>query len=97
MDGDQYLPFLKHVLTSKRLEHSLHVRLVMGELAKVYGLVQKQALVAGLLHDAAKDLDESEWKKLVAEVLMPRFPVFCTSASPTAASLIQSDRPPADA
>jgi predicted HD superfamily hydrolase involved in NAD metabolism len=67
MDGDQYLPFLKHVLTSKRLEHSLHVRSVMSELAEVYGLVQKQALVAGLLHDAAKDLDESEWKKLVAE------------------------------
>jgi predicted HD superfamily hydrolase involved in NAD metabolism len=67
MDGDQYLPFLEHVLKPKRLEHSLQVRLVMGELAEVYGLGQKQALVAGLLHDAAKDLNEVEWLKLVAE------------------------------
>lgn len=28
---------------------------VMGELAEVYGLDQQQAMIAGLLHDAAKD------------------------------------------
>ncbi len=67
MQGDEYLPFLRRILTSKRLEHSLQVRGVMADLAEIYGLDHEQALVAGLLHDAAKDLGEAEWAKLVAE------------------------------
>lgn len=54
--ADEYLPFLTSVLTPARLKHSLDVMRVMGELAEVYDLDRTQALLAGLLHDAAKDL-----------------------------------------
>jgi len=67
MTGDQYLPFLESILTPKRLEHSLQVRVVMGELAEVYDLNQEQALLAGLLHDAAKDIGETEQTRLIVE------------------------------
>jgi HD superfamily phosphohydrolase YqeK len=33
---------------------------VMSELAEIYALDRTQALVAGLLHDAAKDLSAAE-------------------------------------
>jgi predicted HD superfamily hydrolase involved in NAD metabolism len=54
---EKYLPFLKRVLTPPRLEHSIGVMNVMGELAEVFSLNRSQALIAGLLHDAAKDLE----------------------------------------
>jgi predicted HD superfamily hydrolase involved in NAD metabolism len=64
---DRYLPFLEQVLTPKRLQHSLGVMQVMSELAGVYDLDQDTALAAGLLHDAAKDLDEARYMTLVEE------------------------------
>jgi predicted HD superfamily hydrolase involved in NAD metabolism len=64
---DRYLPFLEQVLTPKRLRHSLGVMQVMGELAGVYALDRGTALAAGLLHDAAKDLDEAHYMALVEE------------------------------
>ena len=62
---DRYRPFLEQVLTPMRLRHSLGVMQVMGELAGVYGLDRDTALAAGLLHDAAKDLDEACYMALV--------------------------------
>ncbi len=53
---DFYLSFLERNLTPSRFQHSLGVRRVMGELAEIYGLNRAQAMTAGLLHDAAKDL-----------------------------------------
>ncbi len=64
---DQYLPFLKQVLTPPRLEHSLGVSRVMGELAEIYGLDANQAMVAGLLHDVAKDLPPEQQLALAQE------------------------------
>lgn len=55
-DYDKYLQFLKRNLTSERLEHSIGVMRVMGELAEIYSLDATQAETTGLLHDAAKDL-----------------------------------------
>lgn len=66
LDTTRYLAHLEQTLTPKRLQHSLGVMQVMGELAEVYGLDEEQALTAGLLHDIAKDLDpaqQSEWVK----------------------------------
>jgi predicted HD superfamily hydrolase involved in NAD metabolism len=40
---------------------------VMGELAPIYALDLEQALVAGLLHDAAKDLPEDAIERIVRE------------------------------
>jgi predicted HD superfamily hydrolase involved in NAD metabolism len=64
---DRYRPFLEQVLTPMRLRHSLGVMQVMGELAEVYGLDRDTALATGLLHDAAKDLDEAHAMALVKE------------------------------
>ncbi|MBI5567756.1 MAG: bis(5'-nucleosyl)-tetraphosphatase (symmetrical) YqeK [Chloroflexi bacterium] len=53
---DKYLPFLKRVLSPPRYRHSVGVMEVMGELSEIYQLDNPQALTAGLLHDAARDL-----------------------------------------
>jgi predicted HD superfamily hydrolase involved in NAD metabolism len=63
----QYLPFLEKVLTPPRLRHSLGVMQVMEELAPVYQFDRQRAAVAGLLHDAAKDLPEAQWQPIVQE------------------------------
>jgi predicted HD superfamily hydrolase involved in NAD metabolism len=55
-----YLPFLQRVLTPQRFEHSLGVMRLMGELADVYSLDRRRAVTAGLLHDAAKDLEPEQ-------------------------------------
>jgi predicted HD superfamily hydrolase involved in NAD metabolism len=52
----RYTAFLEQVLTPSRLRHSLGVAQVMAELAGIYDLDRLQAVTAGLLHDAAKDL-----------------------------------------
>jgi predicted HD superfamily hydrolase involved in NAD metabolism len=62
----RYLPFLEEVLTPSRLAHSLGVMQVMGELAEIYQLEQEQALTAGILHDAGKDLPVEKQNELVA-------------------------------
>ncbi len=64
---EQYLPYLKQVLTPSRLEHSLGVMRVMGELAEIYALDATQAMTAGLLHDAAKDLPLEQQLALAQE------------------------------
>jgi len=64
---DRYLPFLRQELTPARLQHSLGAMQVMGELAGVYALDRDTALAAGLLHDAAKDLDAARYMALVEE------------------------------
>ncbi len=51
-----YLAFLQARLSPPRLAHSIGVMQLMGELASLYGFDKDQALSAGLLHDAAKDL-----------------------------------------
>ena len=67
MLDNQYLPFLKRVLTPHRLEHSLGVMQVMGELADPFGLDKEKAQTIGILHDAAKDLPQSKIDELVRE------------------------------
>jgi predicted HD superfamily hydrolase involved in NAD metabolism len=64
---DRYLSFLERVLTPKRFQHSIGVMQVMGELAKVYSLDRDKAVLAGLLHDAAKDLAPAQQAALVEE------------------------------
>lgn len=66
-DLERHLAYLGRELTPRRLQHSLGVMQVMGELAKVYGLDQEKALTAGLLHDAAKDLEPTRQIELVEE------------------------------
>jgi len=62
-----YLPYLQQRLTPARLEHSLGVMRIMGELADVYRLDRKQAMLAGLLHDIAKDDSHTQLLTLAEE------------------------------
>lgn len=65
--ADRHLPFLANALTAPRLQHSLGVMQVMDELAEIYDLDRTQALLAGLLHDAAKDLSVERQLALAEE------------------------------
>jgi predicted HD superfamily hydrolase involved in NAD metabolism len=60
-----YEAYLKKNLTPKRFEHSMGVMRTMEELALVYRLDKDQAIAAGLLHDAAKELPLSQWMALI--------------------------------
>lgn len=66
-----YLPFLERVLTPYRLKHTLGVVQVMDELSAIYQLDRERALLAGLLHDAAKDLTPEQIEPLIAEAGIP--------------------------
>ena len=63
----RYKDFLEKVLTPDRLRHSLGVMQVMEELAVVYELDQEKAAIAGLLHDAGKDLSPALQKQFIEE------------------------------
>jgi len=65
MNMAHYEEYLKKRLTHQRFAHSLGVMNTMEELSAVYNLNQEQAMLAGLLHDAAKELPPSEWMRLV--------------------------------
>lgn len=67
LNPSRFFPFLERVLTPARLQHSLGVMQVMGELAPIYALDEEKALTAGLLHDAAKDLSSAQIEKIVVE------------------------------
>lgn len=63
----RYLPFLERLLTPSRLGHSLRVMDVMRDLAAIYSLDRGRAMTAGLLHDAARDLEPEAQLALVEE------------------------------
>jgi predicted HD superfamily hydrolase involved in NAD metabolism len=63
----QYTSFLEETLSPGRFKHSLGVMQVMGELAEVYALDPEKAAVAGLLHDAAKELPPVQQEQLLCE------------------------------
>lgn len=62
-----YIEFLEKVLTPGRLKHSLGVMQVMSELAEVYNLDLEKSILAGLLHDAGKDLPIEKQKQIIKE------------------------------
>jgi predicted HD superfamily hydrolase involved in NAD metabolism len=66
MNMADYEGYLKKQLTPQRFGHSLGVMNTMEELSAVYNLNQDQAMLAGLLHDAAKELPPGEWMSLAS-------------------------------
>lgn len=66
-----YLPFLERVLTPHRLQHSLNVMTMMDDLSGIYRLDRDRAVLAGLLHDAAKDITPEQREQLIAEAGIP--------------------------
>lgn len=69
--GERYLADLRANLTPARLTHSLGVMGVMDRLAGIYGLDRTQALMAGLLHDAAKDFADERLIEIAEEAGLP--------------------------
>ena len=58
---------LKQRLSEKRYIHSIGVMEMAEELAKIYGVDENEARVAGLLHDIAKEIPEDEKLKYIEE------------------------------
>jgi predicted HD superfamily hydrolase involved in NAD metabolism len=67
VDIDDYITFAKQKLTPKRLKHSLGVMQVISELAPIYDLDKTMAMVAGILHDIAKEFTPGELIKQANE------------------------------
>lgn len=61
----RYKEYLKANLSKKRYSHSLNVADSAVELAKLYGEDEDKALVAGLLHDVAKELPAEKQREYV--------------------------------
>lgn len=51
---------LEKILSEKRFKHSIGVMKRAGELAAIYGIDEKEARLAGILHDIAKEMPEEE-------------------------------------
>lgn len=64
---ESYIDFLEGILSPERLRHSLGVMQVMLDLSPIYSLNPEQAMIAGLLHDAAKDLSHKDQLALAKE------------------------------
>ncbi len=63
----QYTAYLERTLTPSRMRHSLGVMQTMGELAEIYNLDRVSARIAGLLHDAAKDLTLAQQTQAIVD------------------------------
>ena len=64
---DDCIQFAKQKLTPTRFEHSFGVMQVMSELALIYGLDKTAAMIAGILHDIAKEFTPDELITLAKE------------------------------
>lgn len=67
MDTDYIKNWLKENLTPDRYAHSIGTAGCAVELARMYGLDEEKAYIAGLLHDCAKCMDFELSKKIALE------------------------------
>ena len=67
IDENELLEWLKDNLDDERYEHSIGVAECAVLLAKKYGLNEKKAYVAGLLHDCAKCFSTGKMLRMVCE------------------------------
>ena len=68
---DSYLIYLTQCLTPARLHHSVGVMQVMDALAPLYGLEPAAAHIAGLVHDAGKELPFAQMISIAQEIHFP--------------------------
>ena len=79
---DDYIAFTERALTPQRFKHSVGVMQVIAELAPIYGLNERTAMAAGILHDIAKEFTPDDILKLANDNNVPlrtaydRFPLF---------------------
>ncbi|KAF1084459.1 putative nicotinate-nucleotide adenylyltransferase [Sporotomaculum syntrophicum] len=71
MQHKYYIERLQGMLGNKRLEHSLAVSATAVGLAELYGADRRQAEMAGLLHDCARELSDVELLAMARENHVP--------------------------
>jgi predicted HD superfamily hydrolase involved in NAD metabolism len=100
-DFARYRAYLEAKLTPHRMQHSEGVAGVMAELAPIYGLDAEQAVTAGLLHDAAKELTGSEQAHWIQAAGLTCAPVgendYLYLHGPVSAALVRADLGVSDA
>ena len=80
-DIDDYISFIERTLTPERFRHSVGVMQVIAELAPIYGLNERTAMAAGILHDIAKEFSSDDLINFANENNIPlrtaydRFPL----------------------
>ncbi len=67
---------LKSILSEKRFIHSVNVSKAAEKLAVCYGVDVNKAKIAGLLHDACKEMGEEALTKLLSEANSELFNAF---------------------
>ncbi len=67
IDIDNIKAYLKDELSKKRYNHSLGVAEEAVRLAKRYAVDEEKAYIAGLVHDCAKEIENSKAKALLAD------------------------------
>lgn len=67
VDVDDCIRFAEHQLTPQRFEHSMGVMQVMSELAPLYELHPSTAMIAGILHDIAREFAPDDLIELANE------------------------------
>lgn len=91
----EYKAILKDKLTEKRYDHALAVCSCAAELAVMHGLDRRQAELAGLLHDYARDMPPDELlrigraRKLVTHEIEQQLPLLLHG--PVGAVLIEEE------
>jgi predicted HD superfamily hydrolase involved in NAD metabolism len=91
----EYKGLLKDKLTEKRYDHALAVCSCAAELAGIHGLDRRQAELAGLLHDYARDMPPDELlrigraRDLVTHKIERQFPLLLHG--PVGAALIKEE------
>ena len=65
---------IRGLMNEERFAHSLGVMDLSGELARIYNVDEKRASLAGLIHDAAKQLPEVEMRGLLEKAYEGREP-----------------------
>ncbi len=64
---EKIIDWLKENLSEERFIHSLSVAQTAKKMAKEFGVDEKKAELAGLLHDCAKEIPYEEMKKIIVE------------------------------
>ena len=71
MTIDPCLAYLTHHLSPARMQHSLGVMQVMKQLTPIYGLDPTAAQLAGLTHDAGKELSQIQMLEIAQVTHIP--------------------------
>ena len=86
-----YAVRLYPLLSSKRLLHTLNVGLLSAKLAHDHGADADKALIAGTLHDCAKEIDIEEQRRMAEEVCGSLFEHEKLLHSPAGAYMAKKD------